>query len=181
MKILFATVFAFLFVSARATDTITSDLTCMNSNTAPTKASDCTSRTTLSGNDCCLLTGVGDNSNNMLCLSIPSSSLTSELTYYYNGKTYNIDCGSVQTTTTALPTCGPSSAASQKDCATGSSYVNSCCWHTKVSNSTAPSGCYWLGSKYSGNVVWAGIDLDCNASYTSLSMLLIFFSLALLF
>jgi hypothetical protein len=115
---------------------------------------------------CCFLTAPNLNTNKSICHSLPISSYSGEPAYTVNGNTYFIDCG-VNVNPTPLPVCGPKGPLSVKNCMTGSSYTNSCCYNPNTQT------CYWLGTKYTGETVWAGLRLSCNGYYYSVSMILL--------
>jgi hypothetical protein len=124
-----------------------------------------------------------------MCLSIPKSSYVGGTTFDYDGQVYSINCG-IDTNNLNKPllsNCSPLEAnttgLSKSDCMTGSSFVNSCCYYSKTNTTTlnAPSGCYWLGTKYTGETTWAGMNLNCSAQFVTFSMALLVLFLSLLF
>lgn len=163
------------------TTILPTDLSC--EVTTPTRVEDCTQRKTNTGNKCCYLSGTLNYANEKLCLSLPPSTYAGRTSFYYSGKTYNINCQDNTHTPTILKSCGPKdiTPTGKADCSTGSSFVNSCCWFAGINSSTSPKGCYWLGTKYSGDTTWGGLELNCNATFLSFSLSLLFFFLAALF
>jgi hypothetical protein len=146
--------------------------TCMT--TSPTKAADCTSIKS-DGEYCCYLNAPnlsGANAN--VCYNVPKTAYNGDETISYNGYSYFIECG-VQVTKNALPTCGPSGALARSDCMTGATFTNSCCW--VVDNKK----CVWLGTKFTGETKWAGLNLDCSAADLTVSFMIIFAILSIIF
>jgi hypothetical protein len=132
----------------------------------PTKQEDCTSKSIDKKEYCCYLYADNLSQNSKLCYSIPFQSYSGGKTYSLNGNTYFINCG-VKIESSPLDTCSPDAHTSQKDCATGSSFTNSCCFEA------ATQQCYWLGTKYSGTTTWAEKQLECGADYMRISLLMI--------
>ena len=183
IKLIFLTFNMFLVAMISAqTDTYSTSYTCTTTN--PSTPDTCYNQSTNAGNLCCYIQGIQNYSTDRMCLSIPSDSYLGESTTRYNGKEYSISCKTT-TTPALLSSCGTSSAGSQSDCATSSSYTNSCCYFsgfTSTSNKSAtPAGCYWLGTKYSGTVTWAGLSLNCAGDYITYSTYILFALIALLF
>jgi len=173
LKLIALTIFAVINI-IYSQNNLASSFTCGSIN--PGKNSDCTTAKTNTGNLCCFLSGLQNYSSDKMCVSLPSVSYTGAKTYVLNGKTYMIDCGvQISASSNILNTCGPTPAAGQSDCQTGSSFSNSCCWAEKQ------KGCYWLGTKYRGSTNWAGMSLDCSSSYLTFSMTFVLFFLAFVF
>jgi hypothetical protein len=145
--------------------------TCLN--TVPTKKEDCTSKS--DSEYCCYLWAPNlKTGNSNKCYSIPKTSLNSDPTISYNGVTYYIDCG-VKVQESNLPTCGPSDPSGKKDCMTGATFTNSCCWNNDKKK------CFSLGTKYTGDIRWAELDLDCSAADISVSLMILFAILSIIF
>jgi hypothetical protein len=108
------------------------------------------------------------------CYNLPKTAFNGDPTISYNGYSYFINCG-VQVTKTALPACGPTGAAGRKDCMTGATFTNSCCWDLDNKN------CVWMGTKYTGTTKWAGLNLDCSAADLSVSLMILFAILSIIF
>jgi hypothetical protein len=165
---------------------IVTQVTFQCASTVPTKESDCFNASTDSGEYCCYLTGLINYSNEKLCLNIPQSAYTGETKYAYNNKVYNIACN-FSGKTTILEKCS-GTPDSKKGCSTGSSFTNSCCYYEKTKTDSpnekvqnTETGCYWLGTKYSGEISWAGLKLSCSENFLTLSSSLIFILFLFLF
>jgi hypothetical protein len=141
----------------------------------PATSTDCTSKSVDKKEYCCYLYAPNlISQNNKLCYGIPFESYSGGKTYSLNSNTYLIDCG-VSINSSPLDTCSPDAHGSQKECATGSSFTNSCCYED------ATKQCYWLGTKYSGDTLWAGKKLHCSGEYISVSLMLLIAFLSILF
>jgi hypothetical protein len=149
------------------------------SSTVPTKSGDCFSKSSNNREICCYLTGLNSYSNDKLCVSIPNSAFTGETKYSYDNKIYNIECD-YPGTSSILEKCG-GTPDSKKGCSTGSSFTNSCCYYEKTETESpnekvknTKTGCYWLGTKFEGEISWAGLMLACNSSFLTYSLPLLF-------
>ena len=74
---------------------------------------------------------------------------------------------------TYLEQCGDLSKGSNvdfEDCKEHSTLLNSCCLAKGNSESDIKKGCYWLGTKYEGEINWAGVDMECNLTYIKYSL-----------
>lgn len=152
----------------------------------PTKVEDCTKFNSLGAypDYCCLLS----HGDNKLCKSVPYSSYFSGFNKTnIDGKLYDVDCGdsAKNRVTYALEPCGnvnERNKASLGNCKKYSSFVNSCCYFNKNNRKdTDPdihsypeldNGCYWLGSKYEGEIFWAGERLKCSSNFVGLKYVL---------
>lgn len=167
----FITITIILLLNYIYTDNVSFNCT---SQIMPNSTSDCTTQTTDSGNLCCYLTGVQNYASDKLCISYPNSSYTGATNYNYNGKVYQLDCGKNIAQPKLLP-CGAVGAASVDVCKVNSTLTNSCCFEKYT------GGCRLLGSKYSGDITWADFDLTCYGNFITLSVSLLFITLAFLF
>jgi hypothetical protein len=142
--------------------------------TTPKTKDDCNIKSVQDKELCCYLYAPNLKNNAQVCNSLPWNSYSGDKTYFINGNTYFIDCG-VTRQQEVLPTCGPKEPGSKKQCMTGSSFTNSCCYHEESNN------CYWLGTKFEGETTWAGLKLQCTGYYVQISvvMLLAFISMLL--
>lgn len=165
----------FMVIKIQSTQNFTSNYTCTTTN--PITPDACYNQTTNVGNLCCYIQGLQNYTTDKMCISIPSDSYEGNSLTTYNNSEYSISC-KTNNTSTLLASCGSSNAQSKSDCSIRSSTVNSCCYYENISftyaNSTTSSGCYWLGTKYSGNIYWAGINLDCTGNYINYSFYILF-------
>jgi hypothetical protein len=152
-------------------------------DTTPNQAADCNGKLTNSNNLCCYIETV-QGEKNKKCISVPKSSYSGSSVYVEDELTYSIDCGSnAPKQGIILKSCGPSNAISKKDCSTGSSFVDSCCYYSGTGATITPKpnqGCYWLGTKYDGETTWGGMPLECNSNYLTYSFGLLFILILLL-
>ena len=153
-------------------------------DTIPFQASDCINKSTNTNNICCYIDSI-QGPRDRRCISIPKSSYSGSTVYVKEERTYSIDCGSgVSKQATILKSCGPSNAISKKDCSTGSSFVESCCYYTGKGATISPNpsqGCYWLGTKYDGETTWGGMPLECASEHLTFSFGLLFILVLLFF
>lgn len=106
---------------------------------------------------CCYLENYLDQ-NKKICLEIPATSFTGSNLYSLNNILYRINCPNVSDKD-LLRSCAPIVPTGRSDCSNYSTLSESCCFN--VSDKT----CNWLGTKYRGNVLWAGKNLDCAAGF----------------
>ena len=134
--------------------------------TAATDASTCTEHSTSSqySDYCCYYKKDGESSG--FCKTIPYSSFNDKNKYEYIGNTlYQVDCGNARKVT-LLEQCGDvnkANDASLDECQTYSTVLNSCCY--VEGNDKLSKGCYWLGTKYEGEINYAGVNMDCFMDY----------------
>ena len=135
-------------------------------------------------NVCCFFEKVmteDDTTEETHCKEIPFSSYTkSETKEYFNGKLFNVSCPEVSKENFNLEQCGNiyNTNPSKKDCRKYSTYVDSCCYYSGEKNDDDPEnkgepfkkGCYWLGSKYEGSIIWAGARLECSFKFLNYSL-----------
>ena len=149
------------------------------SSTVPNSKGDCFGKSSSNGELCCYLTGLDAYSNDRLCLAIPTSAFSGESKYSYDNKIFNIECD-YTAPSSILEKCG-GTPDSRKGCSTGSSFTNSCCYYEKTDTGSVNekvkntnTGCYWLGTKYEGEISWAGLLLSCDSSFLTYSLSLLF-------
>ncbi len=146
--------------------------TCMSFK--PKNVQDCTS--IKSDNEyCCHLSASNlpqDIANR--CYTLPKTAYSGDSTIVVDNYSYFIDCG-VKVTKTALPSCGAPDAAGKKNCMKGATFTNSCCWDLDNKK------CVWLGTKYTGQTKWAKLNLECSAADLSVSLMIIFAILSIIF
>jgi hypothetical protein len=158
---------------------ISAQVTYQCASTTPTTETDCFNASTDSSEYCCYLTGINSYANEKLCLNVPHTTYTGETKYAYNNKVYNIACDFSEKTT-ILEKCS-GEPTSKKGCSKGSSFTNSCCYYEKTETESTnekvqntDTGCYWLGTKYSGEITWAGLNLSCKENFLTYSFSLVF-------
>ena len=83
-------------------------------------------------------------------------------------------CPEYNITTLALEKCGKNEAKSLDDCKKYSNVLNSCCF-TEGKSSIYEKGCYWLGTKYEGDIDWANGHFECNSNYLKAKYLFMLF------
>ena len=42
-------------------------------------------------------------------------------------------------------------------------------------NGNINKGCYWLGTKYEGDISWAGVEMECSMDYLKYSIIYLIF------
>ena len=144
-------------------------------NTIPESSESCTSITASESKSypdyCCYYESMSD-SNKKMCRTVPYSAYFEDNSYEtINDELYNVTCkGGIRGPATVLEQCGNVEEANEAKfdtCKKHSTLLNSCCF-TKGKENIA-KGCYWLGSKYEGDVNWAGVDLECGMNYLKFS------------
>lgn len=163
---------------------INSSPTC--TSTVPSVNTDCYNQSSSSDELCCYLTSINTSPSSKFCLSIPSSAYTGDTIYAFDNNNYNIACNSPGFNS-ILESCGGVSG-SVAGCSTGSSFTNSCCYYQKTDTGSpngkvqkTPTGCYWIGTKFTGSLSWAGLPLNCSSNFLTFSTSLIFFVFLFLF
>ena len=161
---------------------------------SPTNEINCTSKTISNSKSypdyCCFYEPVKNNNdnnnniNNTFCRTIPYSSFYQEVSYEnINDQLYKVTCKSnEENPKTILEQCGNVKKANEadfEDCKEYSTLLNSCCF-TK-GNSNIKKGCYWLGTKYEGDINWAGVDMECNMNYLKYSLFYLIFIFSYIF
>ena len=118
-----------------------------------------------------------NNRNHSFCKTIPYSSYSDKDKYEnINGDLYSIQCLTNNTEVTLLEQCGDISKANEANfekCKKHSTVLSSCCY--VKGNNDINKGCYWLGTKYEGNIKWAGVDMECSMNYLKYSIICLFF------
>lgn len=127
-----------------------------------------------SNSKCCYLENYGDQ-NKKMCLEIPAISYTNSNLYNYNNILYKIICPNVSSRN-SLSSCTPIVSSGRSECSEYSTLSESCCFNANDKK------CYWLGTKYKGEVSWAGKNLDCAAGFLKENLVkVIAFALFVLF
>ena len=118
--------------------------------------------------------------NNSFCKTIPNSAFYRENMYEnIDGVLYNITCGD-QKQFNLLEKCVANGKSNDlNDCKKHSTVLNSCCY-TK-GNTEINKGCYWLGTKYEGEINWAGVEMECNMSYLKYYLVNLIFIFLIIF
>ena len=146
-----------------------------------TEPSNCTDHSTNSQykDYCCYYYASDDN---RFCKTIPYSSFNDKNKYeYINNILYQVDCGDTRKVT-LLEQCGDvnnANDASLDECQTYSTVLNSCCY--VEGNEKLSKGCYWLGTKYEGEINYAGVNMDCFMDYLKFKLLYLIFIFLFLF
>ena len=151
---------------------------------SPSGKNDCFSQNEDSGiaNYCCYYESI--KSSKKFCKTVPYSSLHYENLNYENidGDLYEISCETNNRKVTLLEQCGdtnnPQNANFEK-CKKHSTVLNSCCY--VEGNANIEKGCYWLGTKYEGDITWAGVNMDCFMNYLKNSIINVIFIILILF
>ena len=174
-KIIIFFIFFFIFSQFQL-----SNETCLQKNA--TASEDCTKFNGPNLHDelCCYYSAV-DNSNDKFCHSVPYSSRMENIMSYdvINDTLYEVTCNNeshYKKDSTVLARCGEDvDNPSVGKCKKYSSYVDSCCYYngTEIDNGyTYPKttkGCYWLGAKFDGEILWGGMKLKCTSTYYTVS------------
>ena len=77
---------------------------------------------------------------------------------------------------TLLEQCGninKANDASLGKCQEHSTVLNSCCY--VKGNNEISKGCYWLGTKYEGEIKYAGVDMECFMYYLKFKLFYLIF------
>ena len=127
---------------------------------------------------CCYYESISVNKS--FCKTIPNSAIYQDIMHEnIDGVLYNITCD-VQKQFNLLEKCGDNGKSNDlNDCKKHSTVLNSCCY-TK-GNTEINKGCYWLDTKYEGEVKWAGVDMECNMNYLKYYFLNLIFIFLILF
>lgn len=112
------------------------------------------------------------------CKILPYSALQNVMKYDVIGTDlYKVDCGkSVTEGQSVLSPCGEGlENPNLSGCKTYSSFVDSCCFFDKdeavdISYPVTQTGCYWLGSKFNGDIIWGSLKLKCSSNYPKTSV-----------
>ena len=133
---------------------------------------------------CCYFTPIIPSVGDEFCKTVPYSSFYKGYKKeFINGTLYNVSCDEPNSTIKTFPLeqCGNSYENKDKhfglkNCKKYSTLVNSCCYFSEEKDDFDSNialkddekyekGCYWLGSKYEGEINWAGIKLVCNQKH----------------
>ena len=147
---------------------------------------------------CCLYSVIDTNDQKRIlqeekkkkfCYSVPYSSRMDDFLTYdvINDTLYKVDCEKTthaKNNSTVLARCGEDvENPSVGKCKKYSSYVDSCCYYngTEIDNGyTYPKttkGCYWLGAKFDGEILWGGMKLKCSSTYYTVSFSILILSI----
>lgn len=131
-----------------------------------------------------------ENEKTNFCYSVPYSSRMEDIMSYdvINDTLYKVSCNNSthkkKNGPTVLARCGEDvENPSVGKCKKYSSYVDSCCYYngTEIDNGyTYPpttKGCYWLGAKFDGEILWGGMKLKCSSTYYTVSFSLLILSI----
>ena len=151
-----------------------------DSITTPPNAQACnniTNKTQSNPDYCCYYKET--TGNDAFCKTIPHSAFYQDNIHEnINGVLYTVMCNE-NTTSTLLEQCGSSNPKDLGDCKKHSNVLNSCCF-TKGNNEIS-KGCYWLGTKYDGDIKWAGVEMECNMNYLKYYLVNLIFIFLILF
>ena len=155
-------------------------------NAIPTHPDVCTSikvSNSMSYPDYCCYYESIDNNQKKFCKTIPYSSYYQEESYEnINDELYKVTCKGNGKKATLLEQCGNVNNPGEtefEDCTKHSTLVNSCCFTN--GNENIQKGCYWLGTKYEGEITWAEVDLECYMNYLKYSLFYFFIIFLFLF
>ena len=118
------------------------------------------------------------NSNDKsFCKAIPYSSYNDKDKYEnIDGVLYQVTCDTGNRKVTLLEECGNTNEANEANyekCKKHSTVLNSCCY--VKGNGNINKGCYWLGTKYEGDINWAGVEMECSMDYLKYSIIYLIF------
>ena len=110
------------------------------------------------------------------CKTIPYSTYNNRDKYEYIGDIlYEVKCQDKREVT-LLEQCGnvnEANDASLGKCQEHSTVLNSCCY--VKGNNDISKGCYWLGTKYEGEIKYAGVDMECFMDYLKFKLFYLIF------
>ena len=110
------------------------------------------------------------------CKTIPYSTYNNRDKYEYIGDIlYEVKCQDKREVT-LLEQCGnvnEANDASLGKCQEHSTVLNSCCY--VKGNNEISKGCYWLGTKYEGEIKYAGVDMECFMDYLKFKLFYLIF------
>ena len=110
------------------------------------------------------------------CKTIPYSTYNNRDKYEYIGDIlYEVKCQDKREVT-LLEQCGnvnEANDASLGKCQKHSTVLNSCCY--VKGNNEISKGCYWLGTKYEGEIKYAGVDMECFMDYLKFKLFYLIF------
>ena len=110
------------------------------------------------------------------CKTIPYSTYNNRDKYeYIDDILYEVKCQDKREVT-LLEQCGnvnEANDASLGKCQEHSTVLNSCCY--VKGNNEISKGCYWLGTKYEGEIKYAGVDMECFMDYLKFKLFYLIF------
>ncbi len=110
------------------------------------------------------------------CKTIPYSAYNNRDKYeYIDDILYEVKCEDKREVT-LLEQCGninKANDASLGKCQEHSTVLNSCCY--VKGNNEVSKGCYWLGTKYEGEIKYAGVDMECFMDYLKFKLFYLIF------
>ena len=143
----------------------------------PTTDNDCFQQQNYSlySDYCCYFNNSANNHS--FCKAIPYSSYSDKDIYEnIDGVLYQVTCNTGNRKVTLLEECGNTNKANEANyekCKKHSTVLNSCCY--VKGNGNINKGCYWLGTKYEGDINWAGVDMECSMNYLKYSIIYLIF------
>ena len=146
---------------------------CSKSN--PNRTEDCfyQQNYVLYSDYCCYF----NSSDKSFCKAIPYSSYNDKDKYEnIDGVLYQVTCDTGNRKVTLLEECGNTNEANEANyekCKKHSTVLNSCCY--VKGNGNINKGCYWLGTKYEGDISWAGVEMECSMDYLKYSIIYLIF------
>ena len=118
-----------------------------------------------------------NSSDKSFCKAIPYSSYSDKDKYEnIDGVLYQVTCDTGNRKVTLLEECGNTNEANEANfekCKRHSTVLNSCCY--VKGNGNINKGCYWLGTKYEGDINWAGVEMECSMDYLKYSIIYLIF------
>ena len=127
-------------------------------------------------NDYCCYYEPTISGNSGFCKTIPYSTYNNRDKYEYIGDIlYEVKCEDKREVT-LLEQCGninKANDASLGKCQEHSTVLNSCCY--VKGNNEISKGCYWLGTKYEGEIKYAGVDMACFMDYLKFKLFYLIF------
>ena len=118
-----------------------------------------------------------NSSDKSFCKAIPYSSYNDKDKYEnIDGVLYQVTCDTGNRKVTLLEECGNTNEANEANyekCKKHSTVLNSCCY--VKGNGNINKGCYWLGTKYEGDISWAGVEMECSMDYLKYSIIYLIF------
>ena len=118
-----------------------------------------------------------NSSDKSFCKAIPYSSYNDKDKYEnIDGVLYQVTCDTGNRKVTLLEECGNTNEANEANyekCKKHSTVLNSCCY--VKGNDNINKGCYWLGTKYEGDISWAGVEMECSMDYLKYSIIYLIF------
>lgn len=112
---------------------------------------------------CCKLSSVKNSTKETFCKYYKIDEYNGARTINYENEMFFINCGigtrmgSLKHEGGADQVCGDVNPSEQKECSRSSTEYNSCCYF----KTGLASGCFWLGTKYTGKTQYNKIVLEC--------------------